>query len=127
MKEIKFRAWDIISYFDNEKPEKEMIYFYLYETRKIENLSLEAVEMQYTGLKDISNKEIYEGDILQGGYVNKLTGGFESRLYIVEFEKGTFKGKLIGESPYGDTWLNFINKKSYVIGNIYENPELLEA
>ncbi|WP_341480358.1 YopX family protein [Clostridium botulinum] len=125
-REIKFRVWD------NTTKEMLQLQKMSFKTSKCMpyggNIEYEFDNlMQYTGLKDIDNKEIYEGDILQGGYANKLTGGFESRLYVVEFEKGTFKGKLIGESPYGDTWLNFLNKKSYVIGNIYENPELLEV
>lgn len=80
--------------------------------------------MQYTGLKDINGKEIFEGDIIEGGYLNPLTGEFLSRKYIVEYENAQFIGKIISHTPYGDTWLHFI--KGEVIGNIYENLELLE-
>lgn len=126
-REIKFRAWD--------KEEKEMInvaridiadgscYSHIFNGNALDywnNVKL----MQYTGLKDVNGKEIFEGDIIEGGYLNPLTGEFLSRKYIVEYENAQFRGKLIGHSPYGDTWLHFIKGK--VIGNIYENPELLE-
>ncbi|WP_346884334.1 YopX family protein [Clostridium sp. UBA4395] len=80
---------------------------------------------QYTGLNDKNNKEIYEGDIIEGGYLNPLTSEFLSRKYIIEYDKGSFKGKLIGHTPYGDTWLQFIDGE--VIGNIYEDKHLLEG
>lgn len=115
MKENKFRAWDKVPYFDDEEPKREMIYFDLYETRKIENLSLEAVEMQYTGLKDKNGVEIYEGDIVK--IVSKVTGLFT-------------KGKVV--QGYGcflvqydwNTHLLCEFHNIEVIGNIYENPEL---
>lgn len=78
---------------------------------------------EYTGLKDKNGKEIYEGDIIEGGYLNPLTSKFLSRKYVVEYDKGSFKGKLIGHTPYGDTWLQFIEGE--VIGNIYEDKYLL--
>jgi len=76
-------------------------------------------------LKDKNGVEIYEGDIIEGGYLNPLTSEFLSRKYIVEYDKGSFKGKLIRHTPYGDTWLQFIEGE--VIGNIYEDKHLLEG
>lgn len=83
----------------------------------------DAEILRPTGLKDKNNKEIYEGDIIEGGYLNPLTGDFTSKRYIVKYEKASFIGELIGHSPYGNTWLNFIHGE--IIGNIYESPELL--
>lgn len=131
MREIKFRAWDFEEY--------EMIYnvertydFGCSGFGASEPSFADVLEdnerymiMQYTGLKDEENKGIYEGDIIEGGYLNPLSNEFMSKKYIVEYDKGSFIGKLIGHSPYGDTWIHFIKGK--VIGNIYENPELLEV
>lgn len=128
-REIKFRAWDkdmvMMVYTD------ELMGHIEYDTNPVNTINIILNEddysldfMQYTGLKDINGKEIYEGDIIEGGYLNPLTGEFLSRKYIVEYENAQFRGKLIGHSPFGDTWLHFI--KGEVIGNIYENPELLE-
>ena len=56
---------------------------------------------------------------------NSIIGEFLSRKYVIEYDKGSFRGKLIGHTPYGDTFLSFI--KGEVIGNIYEDKYLLEG
>jgi len=70
--------------------------------------------MQYTGLKDKNGKKIYEGDILktQGTEPQYDTVSWNDNGY---WECMGFKGKIIKELEFE------------VIGNIYENPELLEA
>jgi uncharacterized phage protein (TIGR01671 family) len=126
VRDIKFRLWDGEDMLDHEELERKdsdewCVYNYITDIKEDECLRV----MQYTGLKDKSGKEIYEGDIIEGGYMNLLTQEFNSKKFIVEYKEGCFGGKLIGHSPYGDTWLKFI--KGEVIGNIYENPELLEG
>ena len=86
----------------------------------------DAVLMQFTGLRDKHGREIYEGDILDDSYVNPMTKEKIIKLYEVVFKSGSFWAKH-KESPYGDSLLYFINKRSKVIGNIWDNPELLEA
>lgn len=118
MREYKFRAFDNV--------DKVMKYFsYGIFNRipdKVEDLS---EIMQYTDLKDMHGKEIYEGDILDCSYISPLSKEFIRRHYLITYEDGAYKAKLIWHSPYGDTWLYFENEKGAVIGNIYENPELL--
>ena len=69
---------------------------------------------QYTGLKDINNSEIYEGDILEDG------SGEPSEYWIVKFEDGKFIGSTQGvdEDIFELTDLE-------IVGNIHENPELV--
>jgi len=72
--------------------------------------------MQFTGLTDKNGKEIYEGDIL----IDEA-----NRKRIVVFDYGAFKVMWNNDNP---TQLNLypLNKHWEVVGNIHENPELLE-
>ena len=65
---------------------------------------------QYTGLKDKNGRRIFDGDILT------LRGG---RPRVVRFEDGTFI------LEYSSIQMRFANKFE-VIGNVHDNPELLE-
>ncbi len=76
----------------------------------------DVILLQYTGLKDIKNKEIYEGDILK--YLNYK--GYEE---IIEV---WWDNDMAGFN-FGNRNLSFIKNKLEIIGNIYENPELLEV
>ncbi len=72
---------------------------------------------QYTGLKDENGKEIYEGDIFTRG---------RKFFYVVVFHGGGFKLKLLKGGFEDMIPLSCVAKHGEVIGNIYENPELLE-
>ncbi|MCU2211454.1 YopX family protein [Enterococcus faecalis] len=76
---------------------------------------------QSTGLKDKNGVEIFEGDVLY--YIP-----FESHINnsIIVFEKGSFCTKMLRNGKL--TSVRFIDSEEYeVIGNIHENPELLEV
>lgn len=76
---------------------------------------------QYTGLKDKNGNEIYEGDILSNGY--------EKSIVVWVKEQAGFMLKLTNKEYEKEKWTNpmiDLRKDDEVIGNIYENPELLE-
>jgi hypothetical protein len=110
-REIKFRAWDTEA--------KQMLVFGLFELdeyycfRNEKNIEGWPV-MQFTGLHDKNYKEIYEGDILKSG--NQAD---EAHPVTIDYYHGLRfmigKNYLVrADALYGE-----------VIGNIYENPELL--
>lgn len=87
-----------------------------------------AVVEQYTGLKDKNDKEIYEGDIVkQLMYV--LEGKECITTWVVRWNNNEFCYDLhrVSGALYGDSMMSSGDAKDYeVIGNIHENPELLE-
>lgn len=112
MRPIKFRAWDKERlcwvdkfYIEPDGTVRTIGYTALGEphTDITDKVSL----VQFTGLKDKNGKEIYEGDILKQ----------YDKTYEVYYINGHFMS-------CNELWEE--NTRSEVIGNIYENPELLK-
>lgn len=119
MRTIKFRAWD--------ERNKKMILFdfkdiyedgntYRYSGWPLENMP----KMQFTGLLDKNGKEIFEGDIVSRFH--------DTQRSAVEFKRGCFVShiQLSGGAPIAEEILCNDLSVTEVIGNIYENQELLK-
>lgn len=75
------------------------------------------VLMQWTGLKDVNGKKIYDGDIVR---IPAEDGNFH-----VEWDDNTARYVMNGHGLTVD-FDNFYGEEIEIIGNIYEHPELLE-
>jgi uncharacterized phage protein (TIGR01671 family) len=109
-REIKFRIWDKIK--NQWNPYTEIT--------QVGNLNIAEdnwqIPMQYTGLKDKNGKEIYEGDIIKGF---DFTAKVYWNIYQASFQ--------IKTSNNGGAFLNEEYMSNFeIVGNIFENPELLK-
>ena len=123
----KFRAWDkrfsefVEDFFVSEdgkiyKKTKDTSYGFAISRETSDKVIL----MQSTGLKDKNGKEVFIGDII------KCTRGCPHEVYIEKEYAGTFIGGMpaiyLKGLSEGYAWTG----DEEIIGNIYENPELLE-
>lgn len=102
--------------------EEEEIVFKTKSSDKVKWVAkFKSIELlQFTGLKDLNGTEIYEGDIVKGQH----PVDFEKRPFIgrVFYWDGAWYHGFHNDRPPKRMW-EYVE----VIGNIYENPELLEG
>ena len=125
-REIKFRAWDNVNnqMLDVQELNFEDCFYGGYTTVRTTMYSdyfdiREIPIMQYTGLHDKNGKEIYEGDIVRIIVNNNI-----EKICKVEFKNGIF-GVMFSKNKDLTAFPHFCNTTFEIIGNIYDNPELL--
>lgn len=128
MREIKFRAWDKkegkIDYDPGVKRSEDWLSPDINSLIEHCQEEEDCILMQYTGLKDKNGVEIYEGDIalIKHSYKNRTWQG------EVIWERWRFTGKGFFFPHFDAPYDLFCEGAQYieVIGNVYENPELLK-
>lgn len=132
MRERKYKVWDKE---ENKWLELGGDTYIFYDGQKMKvvegNESYGAVHdnveiVEYTGLKDKSGNELYEGDLIPHKFDKKAIGivTYGNRAghtgFHVEWKNGMHKDLLRVDLPY---WASV----SEVIGNVFDNPEMLQG
>ena len=127
MREILFRAWDKVSKKYREFDGMHDTMMMINKDGKVEYYNLqngsggdEYILEQFTGLVDRNGKRVFEGDII---HVDNYDDGWNS---MVEFKGGAFAVDVEGKE-YDYTAIGWLEYEVEIIGNIHDNPELLEA
>ena len=124
MREIKFRAWD--------KEHKEWVKYsitdnipiFCHNTSrwKTDKEGERFILCQYIGLKDISGREIYEGDIVKAisfaRWIGAVKYSDENQAFIFDDLDKKYRGN-------STVFMKQFDDGFEILGNIYENPELL--
>lgn len=123
---IKFRAWDTVN---KEMHNSSFGGNYITFGGKIHNGAIQKdwILMQFTGMLDKNGTEIYEGDIVKSALIHHGNPGFQ------------FISKIVYNSIIGAYQISYLNMNNAfvtdnlgfkyqleIIGNIYENPELIK-
>ena len=129
MKELKFRCWDIehnkMYYADMEEITAGIGQDYGLEDNALgfvnSHIREEKIIMQYTGLKDKKDKEIYEGDIIE----TDLLDGISRKVKVIWDEEN------LSFRLHGNFYKKFLNvhddrENIEIIGNIYETPGIIK-
>lgn len=142
-REIKFRAWDKkenkLYYPNNCQNRKDYNTYYCGDLEvslyTIEELSKDDdfVLMQFTGLQDKNGVDIYEGDIICDDKYNtwewrgivKFSHGVFGAEWLTNIESQSMVGSW-GQKHNLRTFDDDILERKVIIGNVFENPELLK-
>lgn len=128
---LKFRAWTTFDVDDEDNDIKGMTYDLAFSRFAPINelLNKQQFLMQFTGLIDKNGKEIYEGDLILYEEYDDEGNDISSNLEVL-FDNET--AQYVVDNSYAKTRTSLVSIVNYigrenlqVIGNVFENPELL--
>jgi hypothetical protein len=126
MRAIKFRAWDkALKSWTNYSIDDDLLMFYdkHAECWETDQEGERFILCQYTGLKDNEDREIYEGDIVKAisfaRWIGVVKYSDENQAFIFDDLDKKYRGK-------STVFMNQFDDGFEILGNIYENPELLK-
>lgn len=142
MREMKFRAWDKVTkqmldtgfHILGETNCFQLIEQALIEAQPGVEYSLmrlnDAVITQWTGLKDRNDKDVYESDLISIT-LNKFNKKYPRCVQVYYIAPSFILGRINHLKPTDNTFLYNMDEFDYekaieVVGNIFENPELLK-
>lgn len=124
MREIKFRVWNGIKmHYNIEGFGDNMYCISIYQDEWISGWL-----MQYTGLNDRNNREIWEGDVLGDEYGNvryevfRIAGGFGVNTHKDDLGRETLFYTALGDMQM----MSYVSTNCVVLGNKYENEGLIK-
>lgn len=116
-REFKFRAWDKVILkmtYDNFtiSPKGDLSFYWQKESFHSAN----SILMQFTGLKDVNGKDIFEGDIVE----------IRDEYFKIYFNQRSagFRICKLGMHESGNEFISNVINELEVIGNIFENPDI---
>jgi uncharacterized phage protein (TIGR01671 family) len=134
MRPFRFRIWNKVkkhwtNYGINLLGENVLMGYVGWDV--FENKSIPLIELndlvvtQYTGINDSEGKEIYEGDLIEIKEYSNESDKFKTQIYEVIWMSPFYYAKSI-EDPNICNDLDMNPQYFKVVGNIFENPELLK-
>lgn len=145
MREIKFRAWDKhqkkmipvprLLFGDDGSSLTLMVWTKVTKHDYMLTVGESCELMQYTGLKDKNGKEIYEGDIvrLEKNNYQIIWNEYECKFCLLSCKYNDLENLADSDDEnkkdmyFNESLGNFEGNYCKIVGNIYENPELLKG
>lgn len=126
MREIKFRAWDKeLEKWANYSITDNRLEFYVQKIDRwrIDQRGKRFILSEYTGKNDVNGEDIYEGDVIKAisfaRWIGVVEYSDENQAFIFDDLDKKYRGK-------STVFMNQFDDGFEILGNIYENPELLK-